>query len=107
VTIFRNNAILHPLRALTIAVRRLLLNRAHGDPLWDGGAIPPALEKFTVGENLPWKGVMFKVGKIVGGDFPMVILVPVDRTRGAKLTVMRNFRDLAREVRKVKADVRL
>jgi hypothetical protein len=98
--IFINNALRHPLRALNLACRRLLVNKDYGDPLWDGGAIPAALQQFSVGEALPWKGTMFKVGKVVGGDFPCVILVPVDRTKGAKLNAMRNFRDLARAVRK-------
>ncbi len=98
--IFRNNALRHPLRAFTIALRRILMNRDHNDPLWDGGEVPSYLQQFTVGEALPWKGTMFKVGKVVGGNFPCVILVPVDRTKGAKLKTMRNFRDLARAVRK-------
>lgn len=98
--IYTNNALLHPLRALRIAFRRVFLNLDNKDPLWDGGSIPPALQKFQTGELLPWKGVSFRVGKVIGGDFPMVILVPVDRTHGAKLQAMRNFRDLAREVKK-------
>jgi hypothetical protein len=97
--IFLNNALLHPLRALTIAMRKVLMNRDMADPLWDGGALPPQLERFTPGEALPWKGVQFKVGKVVGGDFPCVILVPVGLTKGAKLQAMRNFRDVARRVR--------
>lgn len=105
--IFINNAIEHPLRALVRGFRRILLNRAMGDPMWDGGAIPPALAGFTVGESLPWKGVSFKVGKIVGGDFPCVILVPAGRTRGAKLQALRNFRDLSAAVTKEQARVRI
>lgn len=97
--IFTNNAIEHPFRALTRFFRRVLTNRDMGDPMWDGGEVPAALKSFTTGESLPWKGVMFKVGKVVGGDFPCVILVPADRTRGAKLQRMRQFRDLARHTR--------
>lgn len=98
-TIYTHNALRRPLRALVIAARRLLLNRDQNDPLWDGGAIPPALHRFTPGEVLPWKGVAFKVGKIVGGDCPCVILVPVGSTRGAKLRRMRQYRDLVRDLR--------
>lgn len=105
--IFINNAIEHPLRALTRFFRRVLTNRDMGDPMWDGGEIPAALKPFATGESLPWKGVMFKVGKVVGGDFPCVILVPADRTRGAKLQQMRRFRDLSRAVRKEQARVRI
>jgi hypothetical protein len=93
-----NNAIRHPFRALALAWRRVILNRNYGDPLWDGGAIPPALQPFTVGERLPWKGVDFRVGKVVGGSVPCIILVPVDRTKGQKLKTMRRFRDVARRV---------
>jgi hypothetical protein len=97
--VFINNGLRHPLRALKIAFRRIFLNLDNKDPLWDGGAVPAPLQKFAVGEILPWKGISFRVGKVIGGDFPMVILIPADRTRGAKLQSMRNFRDLARQVR--------
>lgn len=97
--IFINNGLLHPVRALRIALRRLLVNRDHNDPLWDGGAIPEPLQRFTVGEVLPWKGLRFKVGKVVGGDFPCVILVPVGATHGAKLRKLRQFRDVTRLAR--------
>jgi hypothetical protein len=100
---FTNNVFLHPIRAVKILLRQALQNQDAGDPLWDGGKIPPALEPFTVGEFLPWKGTSFKVGKIIGGDFPMLILVPVDRTHGAKLKVMRTFRDIAAHDRKEQA----
>lgn len=100
---FDNNPLRHPIRALKIALRRALMNQDAADPLWDGGKIPPALEPFAVGETLPWKGVSFRVGKIIGGDFPMLILVPVDRTHGAKLKVMRTFRDIAAHDRKSQA----
>lgn len=97
--IFINNALRHPLRAIALAGRRLFVNRDLNDPLWDGGVIHPMLQPFAEGECLPWKGVLFKVGKVVGGDFPCIILVPVDRSKGAKLNAMRNFRDLARRVK--------
>lgn len=104
-SVYTNNVLLHPLRALKIALRRLLVNRDANDPLWNGGEVPPFLEPFGVGELLPWKGVSFKVGKVVGGDFPMVILVPVDRTHGEKLRTIRQYRDGARARRRATAAV--
>lgn len=99
-SIFQNNALLHPVRALKIRLRRWLQSEDAGaDPLWTGGEIPAYLEPFQVGEVLPWKGVSFRVGKVIGGDFPMVILVPADRTRGRKLRALRTFRDAARHER--------
>lgn len=97
--IWTNNALIHPIRALKIALRKWLLNVDHADPDWSGGDVPAYLEPFTVGEALPWKGVSFRVGKIVGGDFPMVILVAADRTHGAKLKTLRTYRDMARHDR--------
>lgn len=89
-----NNAILHPWRALKIAVRRLTL-RAD----LRAADLPPSLLPFMVGESIPLKGQWFKVGKVVGGDFPVLILVPSGATRGAKLRGLRNFRDAGRAVR--------
>jgi hypothetical protein len=102
-----NNALLHPIRAIKIVFRRWLINRDNADPLWGGGDIPPALQPFQVGENLPWKGVNFKVGKVVGGAVPCIILLPVDKTRGAKLQGMRNFRDMARQAIKDQKEARI
>lgn len=100
-SIFHDNALLHPVRALKRTLRRWLQSEDAGvDPLWTGGEIPAYLEGFAVGESLPWKGVRFKVGKVVGGDFPCVILVPVDRTHGHKLRTLRTYRDLERHDRK-------
>lgn len=99
--IWTNNAIIHPVRALKMALRRWLQSEDAGvDPMWTGGEIPPYLEPFAVGESLPWKGLRFKVGKIVGGDFPCVILVPVDHTHGKKLRRLRGLRDSIRFNRK-------
>lgn len=96
--IFVNNALLHPIRAAKIAFRRMFLNLDNKDPLWDGGAVPPALQRFQPGEMLPWKGVQFRVGKVVGGDFPMLILVPAGMTNGEKLRRLRGLRDVARGI---------
>ena len=96
--IFTINPFLHPIRALALAVRRWTLREdvnsstASGD--FDAGAIPPQLQRFEKGELLPWKGISFRVGKVVGGDFPCVILVPVALTHGRKLQALRRFRDL-------------
>lgn len=98
--IWTNNALLHPIRAIKMRLRRWLQSEDAGaDPLWTGGEIPKYLEPFQVGESLPWKGVQFRVGKVVGGDFPMVILVPVDRTHGHKLRTLRTYRDIQRHDR--------
>lgn len=100
--VYTDNAILHPIRALRRALRRWSLtldknatNPASGDFAHDG-SLPVNLQHFQVGEVLPWKGVRFKVGKIIGGDFPCVILVPAGVTHGTKLRTLRNFRDLQR-----------
>lgn len=68
--------------------------------------LPPGLERFTVGESFPLKGSWFKVGKVVGGEFPVIILVPTGMTRGAKLQGLRNMRDIGRAHLKRGADVR-
>ncbi|MET0742942.1 MAG: hypothetical protein ABWY78_06185 [Microvirga sp.] len=108
--IYENNAIRHPFRALRLIVRRWTLaglrhrqlqydaNATHpatGD--FDGGDIPAELQQFVVGEVLPWKGLKFKVGKVVGGQFPCVILVPAGLTHGMKLRALRHARDRMRE----------
>lgn len=88
------NAWLHPIVAFKRAVRRMTLTADLKRP--DLPAPGPMLEHFAIGETLPWKGITFKVGKIVGGDFPMVILVPSGRTHGAKLRGLRTMRDIGR-----------
>jgi hypothetical protein len=88
---FTNNALLHPWRALSLALRRILVNRDMNDPMWDGGVIPPGLLQFGVGESLPWKGVRFKVGKVVGGDFPCIILVPVGYSHGTHVRAAKRY----------------
>ncbi len=103
--IYDINPFLHPIRALKLAVRRWSLREdikqtdsRTGD--FEGyDDIPLGLRHFEKGEVLPWKGVKFKVGKVVGGDCPCVILVPVGPTHGAKLQTMRTFRDTARAER--------
>lgn len=102
--IFSNNALLHPILGMKLWLRRQLTNLDQRDPHWDGGTVPPALERFAVGEILPWKGVQFRVGKIIGGDFPMVIIYPAGATHGAKLQRLRGLRDVGRAI--IKADQR-
>lgn len=98
----------HPIRAVSLWLRRTTLaglrraqlrdDAAQTSPTtgdFDGGVIAGPLQQFTVGESLPWKGVRFKVGKVVGGPLPCVILVPVDVTHGRKLQTMRAFRQAA------------
>lgn len=85
----------HPIRL----IRGLFLNRDMNDPLWDGGQVPDHLQQFTPGEILPWKGVSFRVGKVIGGKFPMVILIPAGATHGKRIRNLRIFRDMLREVR--------
>lgn len=98
--IWRINPCRHPWQALAYSIRRWTLREdlhastADGTD-FQGGAIPPELQRYEKGELLPWKGLTFRVGKVVGGDFPCVILVPVGLTRGAKLRRMRVFRDAA------------
>lgn len=103
------NPFLHPLRALGLAIRRRTLRVEASQALPDGdfhdeNAIPAALQRFERGELLPWKGLTFRVGKVVGGDFPCIILVPVGLTRGSKLQNMRRFRRIAAELREQKKD---
>ncbi len=99
----------HPFRFAGLSIRRFVireLRRFHirddnnaTSPLdgdFDGGEIPHELQHFQRGELVPFKGLMFRVGKVVGGPMPAVILVPVGLTRGTKLRTMRQFRDRAR-----------
>jgi hypothetical protein len=86
---------IHPLRAL----RRWLLQRDANNPSLPS-AEQSALMHFTVGESFPIKGVWLKVGKVVGGDVPMLILVPSGRTRGARLRTLRALRDIGRDAMK-------
>lgn len=110
--IYQLNALRHPFRAIGLALRRFTLrglrsmqlkddrnatNPATGD--FDGGAIPPEFAHFQVGEVLPWKGHRFKVGKVVGGELPCIILVSAGPTRGTKLRTLKNFRDAERRRR--------
>jgi len=79
-------------------VRRWTLRQDARDPRVPTD-LPLALQRVQVGECLPWKGTTFKVGKVIGGDFPCIILVPNGLTRGAKLRGLRNARDTFRAVR--------
>lgn len=108
-SVYVDNPILHPFRTLGRKIRAWAArevrsfnlkgdaNASHpvtGD--FDGGDIPPVLQKFQAGEFLPWKGVQFRVGKVVWGDFPCVILVPAGVTHGRKLQILRQYRDIQR-----------
>jgi hypothetical protein len=100
-SIYENNALLHPWTAFKLALRRRLVRfvqqHDEGWPDLPSKNLPPMLEQFEVGEVLPWKGVKFKVGKVVGPPFPCVILVPTDLSHGHKLKTMRVFRDVTRQ----------
>jgi hypothetical protein len=95
------NPFVHPLRALALSIRRWTLrediNSSTADGDFDAGAIPPQLQRYEPGELLPWKGLTFRVGKVVGGPQACIILVPVGLTHGSKLQTLRQYRALARE----------
>lgn len=86
--------VLRSLRAMHVRHDHAATNPVTGD--FDAGDVPEQLRHFAPGEVLPWKGVSFKVGKVCGGEFPCIILVPTSITHGAKLRTMRRFRDLAK-----------
>lgn len=86
-------------------VRRWIVASDARDPSI-GGEIPPVLEPFRVGEAIPLKGAWFTVGKVIGGDHPMMILIPKGLTHGAKLRGLRNMRDIGRAHLKRGAEVR-
>jgi hypothetical protein len=69
----------------------------------DGDILHPHLPKadavlgdFQVGELVPLKGIMFRVGRIAGGEYPVLLLSPIGKTKGAKLKAMREYRDVGR-----------
>lgn len=98
--IYINDGIRHPWRAFKIAAKRWLLGMAGEIQIAKAGSdgelaeddIPTFLKQFQSAEIIPLKGVTFKVGKVVGGDFPALILVPTGITENRKLTVVRRFR---------------
>src|SRR5262252_4390244 len=90
---------LHPIRAVKIALRRWTLAADARDPRLPDD-VPPALRQFTVGESFPWKGTRFRVGKIIGGDLPCLIILPCGPTHGEKLRGLRRARETFRQVRK-------
>lgn len=103
----------HPIRMTGLAIRRWTLRRLrawqeHDDRMathpiegdFDGGTLPPELRHFEKGELVPFKGVFFRVGQVVGGPMPALILVPVGATKGTKLRTMKNFRDRARAMKR-------
>jgi hypothetical protein len=95
---FSNNAFLHPIRAVKLALRRWLIQRdANAALLAKEEVLPPALQTFQTGESVPLKGHWFKVLKIHGEPIPAIILVPVGLTKGAKLRGLRNMRDVGRQ----------
>jgi hypothetical protein len=56
--------------------------------------LPPALRQFQRGELLPWKGVEFRVLKVVGNPSPAIILVPTKVTHGK---IVNTYRAVRRE----------
>lgn len=103
----------HPFRLTGLAIRRKVLlalrawqvrdDKQQTHPVsgdFDGGDVPLELRHFQKGELLPFKGVFFRVGKVVGGPMPAIILVPVGATKGTKLRTMKNFRDRMREAKR-------
>jgi hypothetical protein len=95
---YANNALVHPIRAVKLAVRRWAFAFDDAAP-WDAGPIPPELAAITVGERIPFKGVWLKVEKVVGAPVPAVLLVPDGLTHGRKLQTLRQFRVVARHAR--------
>lgn len=94
---FQHNVLLHPIRAVKYAIRRMVL-RADAREVALTAELPPSLQRFVEGERVPLKGTWFEVGKLVGGDYPVIILVPRGLTHGAKLGGLRRARDLMRVV---------
>ena len=94
---YENNVLLHPIRAVKIALRRWLIRKDATEAALEREQLPPVLEQFQRGETFPLKGVSFRVARLVGGDFPAMIVIPVGVTRGAKLKALRTFRDMGRE----------
>lgn len=98
--IYINDGIAHPIRAFKLAVKRWLRGMADEITVTGSDAngdlhepdIPPHLQQFQEREVIPLKGVQFRVGKVVGGDFPALILVPTGVTTRHKLDTIRAFR---------------
>lgn len=89
---------MNPIRAIRLLLRRWTLASDLRNPSVPSD-LPTYLRQFTVGEVLPWKGVTFRVGKVIAGEVPMVILTAAAPTRGRRLRALRDMRDAAREVR--------
>lgn len=98
--IYINDALRHPIRAFKIAVRRWLKGMAaeiHTVKMDEHGEIaendiPEYLQQFAEKELIPIKGVKFRVGKVVGGDFPCLMLVPTGLTDRRKIDTIKHYR---------------
>lgn len=92
----------YPVFACKALLRRFFLSLAHDIPLTRRGsdeawaardeALPSYLSQFTRGELLKWKGVEFRVLKVVGDPSPGLILVPTASTHGQRIAAFRAIR---------------
>lgn len=100
----------YPLFRLRALVRRALLRLAHDTPLtkratdeaWVARAedVPPYLAQFQHGELLKWKGVEFRVLKVVGNPSPALIIVATNATHGKLVQKIRETRRIQKAVRR-------
>lgn len=63
--------------------------------------VPPALQQFERGELLKWKGVEFRVFKVVGDPTPGIIIVPTAITHGKKVKTYRQVRQAQKDLSRV------
>jgi len=92
----------YPLFRLRALIRRALLSLAHDTPLtarasdeaWVARTedLPPYLVQFQHGELLKWKGVEFRVLKVVGNPSPAIIIVATGATHGKLVSKVRELR---------------
>jgi hypothetical protein len=95
---------------LRAIVRRTLLRLAHDTPLtkratddeWIARAedLPPYLLQFQHGEFLKWKGVEFRVLKVVGNPSPAIIIVATGATHGKIVEKFRETRRIQKAIRR-------
>lgn len=90
----------YPWFYVSAIIRRTLLRLAHDFPLskrasdddWiarDEPNIPPHLSQYQPNEILKWKGVEFRVLKVIGDPMPSIILVPASSTHGKRVAALR------------------
>jgi hypothetical protein len=84
--------------------REIPLTKAASDDDWITRTedLPPALMQFQRGELLKWKGIEFRVLKVVGNPSPALILVPTRVTHGK---IVNTYRAVRREQVKDARDV--